>query len=188
MNSQFESSYLSEELEEDALLNASNNDYLPDVEGQEVLSQANPPMFLGSFYGTHQRSSSRLQYFRQLWQLLHQPVVRLPDSAESDSQTLLDAVLEFAPHRLSLSMVIDEDNEASLVITAYWPTGTLHVEHFYHFPTGDLEDTVVNFYAEQAAADMFPIRQWGWYSPVQEFGARLQKQLRSGHWPLKRGW
>lgn len=139
-----------------------------------------------SYYEPH-NLRQQLRYYRQLSKVLRNSSVTLPDSALQISQNLLESVVEFKPHRMGMSIVVDEDEEASLVLTAYWPTGTLHIEHFYHFPADDPEDTIVNFYGEQEGL-VAPQHQWGWYSPVQEFGTRLQKQLRNGQWPLKQGW
>ena len=130
----------------------------------------------------------RLRYLEQLNQVLGRSSVVLPITAKSTSQQLLNAIMEFKPHDLSMSLIIDEDTEASLVLTSYWPEGTLHVEHFFHFPVEEPIDTVVNFYNKPAAGGQAPARQWGWHSPASEFQERLREQLRNGQWPLAHGW
>lgn len=134
------------------------------------------------------RERRRLRYHQQLVELLKRSVTALPATATAVSQGLLDSLLEFAPHELGISLVVDEDQEVSLVLTAYWPTGTLHVEHFFHFPADDPDDTVVNFYASPTAPALAPERKWGWYCPVPTFQQRLRNQLRNGQWPLEQGW
>lgn len=130
----------------------------------------------------------RLHHQRRLSQSLRHSAVSLPETAGRAGQHLLDAVLEFKPHQMGIGLVIDEAREAGLVLTAYWPTGTLHVEHFLHFPADDPDDTVVNFYAEPVDQNAASQRQWGWHCPAQELSSRLRTQLRNGQWPLESGW
>ena len=130
----------------------------------------------------------RLHYQLRLSQALHQSGEELPDTAARASQILLDAVLEFKPHQMGISLVSDEDHEVSVVLTAYWPTGTLHVEHFFHFPADDPDDTVVNFYVKPTEFTLVSQRQWGWHCPVQEFSKKIRRQFRNGQWPLQGGW
>ena len=130
----------------------------------------------------------RLHYQLRLSQALRSLSADLPDTAARASQAVLDAILEFKPHQMGISLVKDEDQEVSLVLTAYWPTGTLHVEHFFHFPADDPDDTVVNFYTAPAEPTLASQRQWGWHCPAQEFSHMLRQQFRNGQWPLEGGW
>ena len=130
----------------------------------------------------------RLHYQRRLSQALRQSKVELPEMANRVSQELLDALLEFKPHQMGISLVVDEEQEASIVFTAYWPTNTLHVEHFFHFPAEDPNDTVVNYYLKPADSNQLSQRQWGWHCPVGDFSNELRGQLRNGQWPLQGGW
>ncbi len=132
--------------------------------------------------------AQRLLHHRRLSDILHTATVSLPVTARRKSQSLLDAVLAFAPHQIGIGIVVDEEAEASLVLTAYWPSGTLHSEHFFHFPVDDPADTAVSFYASPPVLLAVPARQWGWHGPTEEFASILGSQLRSGRFPLKRNW
>ncbi len=165
---------------DDWLFNSSEaTDFAAEEEGLN-----NAPVVFWATSGNRQR----LRYHRRLVEVLKQSSVALPAPATTVSQGFLDALLEFAPHELGMSIVVDEDQEASLVLTAYWPTGTLHVEHFFHFPADDPDNTVVNFYANPTSSVVAPAREWGWYCPAHEFWQRLRFQLRNGLYPLERGW
>lgn len=165
-------------------LNSASTAYIP-VEEKRI--EKCGVVLLSDSYGSVVHGI-RLRYLGQLNQVLRCSPIALPATAESTSQQLLEAIIEFKPHDLSMSLIVDEDAEASLVLTSYWPEGTLHVEHFFHFPADEPIDTVVNFYNKPATVDQVPIRQWGWHSPASEFQERLREQLRNGQWPLAHGW
>ena len=171
--------------EEEGLNNAPVVFWAFSVAGTPATSQL--LQVSGRFWATS-GDRQRLRYHRRLVEVLKHSSVALPAPATTVSQGFLDALLEFAPHELGMSLVVDEDREASLVLTAYWPTGTLHVEHFFHFPADDPDDTVVNFYANPTSSAVAPAREWGWYCPAHEFWQRLRFQLRNGLYPLERGW
>lgn len=157
-------------------LNSASATYVPAEEKR-----------VGYYYGASSPSSDEsLRYFHQLDRVLQGSLKVLSESAKRISRQLVAAILEFGPHQMGMSTVLDEDEEVSLVLTAYWPSATMHVEHFFNFPPDEPCDTTVNTYAEPTGTGGVPVRQWGLYCAALDFKQCLRTELRSGKWPLQK--